>query len=109
MTPCDLVTSADKYAGKVVEVRARVNLAFEDFSLAQPGCEDKYPGVWLIYGGDEPTPTMSTVNDQARKPGSVLKVNGQPIPLVHDAALDLFRRRLDTIRISPIGDHPCND
>jgi len=109
VTPCDLVNSPQQYAGKVVQVRARISLAFEDFSLAQPGCEDKYPGVWLMYGGDEPTPTSSTVNDLSRKPGSVLKVNGRPIPLVHDAALDLFRDRLTAIRIGPIGDHPCND
>src|SRR5580658_9835798 len=70
VTPCDLVTTPEKYSGKVVEVTARVYLAFEDFSLAQPGCEDPYPGVWLIYGGDEPTPTASTVNDLSRKSGS---------------------------------------
>jgi hypothetical protein len=106
-TPCELIASPDKYAGKVVEVRAPVNLAFEDFSLAQEGCEDAYPGVWLMYGGDEPTPTASTVNDLSREPGSVLKVNGLSIPLVHDVSLDLFRQRLNAIRISPIGDHPC--
>jgi len=109
VTPCDLVNSPQMYSGKVVEVRARVSLAFEDFSLAQPGCEDKSPGVWLMYGGDEPTPTASTVNDLSRKPGSVVKVNGIPIPLAHDAALDLFRQRLDAVRTSPIGDHPCYD
>ena len=109
VTPCDLVDSPAEYSGKVVAVRAPVNLAFEDFSLAQDGCEDAYPGVWLVYGGDEPTPTASTVNDLSRKPGSVLKVNGRPIPLIHDAALAMFRQRLGAIRISPIGDHPCND
>jgi hypothetical protein len=109
VTPCDLVNSPAEYTGKVVAVRAHVNLAFEDFSLAQGGCEDAYPGVWLVYGGDEPTPTASTVNDLSRKPGSVLKVNGRPIPLVHDEALDMFRQRLGAIRISPIGDQPCYD
>jgi len=109
LTPCELIASPEKFSGKVVEVRAGVSLAFEDFSLAQQGCQDAYPGVWLIYGGDEPTPTASTVNDLSRKPGSVLKVNGQSIPLVHDDALELFRDRLDAIRISPIGDRPCND
>ena len=70
VTPCELIASPEKYAGKVVQVRARVDLAFEDFSLAQPGCEDKSPGVWLMYGGDEPTPTASTWNDHDRKPGA---------------------------------------
>ena len=109
VTTCELIASPERFSGKVVEVRARVILAFEDFSLAQKDCEDAYPGVWLIYGGDEPTPTASTVNDLSRKRGSELKVNGRLIPLVHDDFLELFRDRLDAIRISPIGDHPCYD
>ena len=49
VTPCDLVTTPEKYSGKFVQVTGRVYLAFEDFSLAQPGCEDAYPGVWLDW------------------------------------------------------------
>ena len=109
VTSCDLIDAPEKYSGKVVQVRARVNLAFEDFTLAQAGCEDKYPWVWLMYGGDEPTPTASTVNDLSREPNSMIKVNGRPIPLVHDAALSLFKQRLDAMRITSIGDRPCYD
>lgn len=108
-TPCDLVNNPGKYANQVVEVRGSVSISFEDFTLVEPGCEEASRPIWLIYGGDEPTPTASTVNDLSRKPGSVLKVNGRPIPLVHDAALDLFRQRLGAIRISPVGDRPCYD
>ena len=107
VTPCDLVNSPQQYAGKVVQVRARISLAFEDFSLAQPGCEDKVPGVWLMYGGDENTPTASTWNDHDRKPGSVVKIDGISVPLVHDANLDLFKRRLTAMRPAMIGDTPC--
>lgn len=107
VTPCDLVNTPEKYSGKVVQVNARVYLAFEDFSLAQPGCEDQSPGVWLMYGGDEPTPTASTWNDHDRKPGSVVKIDGIPVPLVHDANLDLFKRRLTATRFGKIGDAPC--
>jgi len=109
VTACDLVNSPQKYAGKVIEVRARVDLAFEDFSLAQNGCEDAYPGVWLVYGGDVPTPTPSTVNDLERKPGSVLRVNGVPVPLEHDASLELFKQRLNARRLAGIGERPCYD
>lgn len=86
-----------------------MNLAFEDFTLSKAGCQDEYPAVWLMYGGDEPTPTASTVNDTSRKPDSVVKVNGRPIPLLRDAALTLFKQRLDAVRITPIGDWPCYD
>jgi hypothetical protein len=109
VTPCDLVTAPEMYSGKVVQVTGRVNLAFEDFSLAQPECKDAYPWVWLVYGGDQPTPTKSTVNDNFREPGSVLKVNGIPVPLVHDAALEFFQKRLSAMREGGIGDHPCYD
>jgi len=107
VTPCELIASPEKYAGKVVEVRARINLAFENFSIAQEGCEDAHPGVWLIYGGDEPTPTSSTVNDLSRESGSVMRIDGVPVPLAHDANLDLFKRRLTAIRPGMIGDSPC--
>jgi hypothetical protein len=107
VTPCDLVTSPQKYAGKVVEVRGSISLSFENFSLAHPECADKDPGVWLMYGGDEDTPTTSTVNDHDRKPGSVIKIDGIPIPLVRDANLELFKKRLAAIRLGMIGDANC--
>jgi hypothetical protein len=93
-SPCELMQNPAKYANQTVEVRARISIGFEDFTLVAPNCTGDPPPVWLAFGGDEPTPIMSMVNDPERKPGSVLKVNGQPIPLQRDAALDLFRRRL---------------
>jgi hypothetical protein len=108
-TPCDLASNPQEYAGQLVEVRGKISIGFEDFTLVESGCSEEGRPIWLVYGGDEPTPTMSTVNDQAREPGSELKVNGRRIPLNRDAALDLFRQRLDAVRLSTIGDQPCND
>jgi hypothetical protein len=97
---CDLVSNPTKYSKQVIEVRSRVSLEFEDFSLVTDGCDRKARSIWLVYGGDEPTPTMSTVNDQIRKPGAVLSVEGQRIILERNADLDLFKRRLEARRLN---------
>jgi hypothetical protein len=105
--PCDLVLEPQNYDGKVVRVRGRVHLAFEDFSLDTPGCAEDHFGVWLVFGGDEPTPTTSTVNDTERTPGSVLKLEGREVPLQRDASLELFRRRLIASRSRQPDGSPC--
>jgi hypothetical protein len=62
-----------------------------------------------MYGGDEPTPTISTVNDQERKPGSMPTLEGKPLLLRRDASLDLFRERLSAVRIEKPGGDACYD
>ena len=94
VSPCELMQNPSKYANQTVKVRAKVLIGFEVFGLAEQGCGQNLWPVWLAYGGDEPTPIPSTANDNEREPGSVLKVNGQAITLQHDAALELFKRRL---------------
>lgn len=103
---CDLVREPEKYTRQWVEVTGTVDLAFEDFSLRTGDCGEKHRGIWLAYGGDEPTPTTSSVNDRARKPGTVLKVEGIPVPLQRNTALQLFLDRLSAQRQrTPDGFH----
>ncbi|MGA2085628.1 MAG: hypothetical protein ABSG60_08930 [Terracidiphilus sp.] len=109
VTVCDLVKNPAAYNHKLVEVTAPIELAFEDFSLGQPGCEDIYPGVWLMYGGDEPTPTASTWNDTERKKGKVVRVDRIAIPLQRDAAMDRLQNKLKATRLGNVGDQPCYD
>jgi hypothetical protein len=109
-TPCDLVRDPVKFAKQVVRVRATISIAFEDFTLETPGCGDAkadHP-IWLMYGGDEPTPVPSTWNDVSRPAGRVIKVEGIPIPLTRDASLDLFRTRLAAQRTTFNG-AACGD
>ena len=54
---CDLVRDPEKYTRQWVKVTGTVALAFEDFSLHTEDCGPGHRGVWLAYGGDEPTPT----------------------------------------------------
>jgi len=103
VSPCDLVKAPQTYHGKLIHIRSQVLIAFEDFSFNTNDCGERLRPVWLAYGGDEPTPTMSTVNDQSRQPGSVLKVNGKPLYLVHDDSLELFKRRLSAVRVGQPG------
>jgi hypothetical protein len=84
-----------------------VSLGFEEFVLRTTECESRRRDTWLVFGGDVPTPTVSTVNDQERPVGKLLKVNGVPIPLVHDAALDLFRERLTARRLDRPNGKVC--
>jgi hypothetical protein len=110
-SPCDLVHDPAKFANQIVRVRGTVSLAFEDFTLETPDCgegKDHRP-VWLMYGGDEPTPTASTVNDLSRPSGTVLKVEGRPITLRRDADLDLFVRRLVAERTVDVTGKNCYD
>jgi hypothetical protein len=107
VSPCDLVQQPEKYTRQWVEVRGTVDLAFEDFSLRTVDCGEKLQGIWLAYGGDEPTPTPSTANDNERTPGTVLKVNGIPVPLQRDADLELFKRRLAALRDTAPDGSPC--
>jgi len=106
---CELAKSPVKYANQVVEVRGKVSLGFENFTLRDSDCAEKDRSVWLAYGGDEPTPTTSTVNDQARPAGSVVKVNGRAVLLQRDESLELFKRRLAALRIGVKDDLNCYD
>jgi len=100
---CELIQNAAKYDHQEIEVRAQVNVAFEDFTLEDEKCGDSpnYRPVWLTYGSDQPGPTPSTTNDNTRRPGQYLKISGKTVPLVRDGALSLFRRRIIASRHVP--------
>jgi hypothetical protein len=107
--PCDLLQDPAKFTNQIVQVRATVSIAFESFTLKALGCDEEKDArpIWLVYGGDEPTPIASTVNDNSRPAGMVLKVDGRPITLHRDAALDLFVRRLAAERTTDVTGGKC--
>jgi hypothetical protein len=109
VSACDLMNDPTKYSEQVVRVRAGVSMGYEDFTLVASDCPQGTRPIWLAYGGDEPTPITSTVNDQDRVPGSVLKVNGRPVTLERNAALELFKKRLAAQRIGRSDDLGCRD
>ena len=100
VSPCDLVKDSAKYNRELVRVRGKISIAFEDFSLQTHDCGKNLTGIWLAYGGDEPTPITSTANDRERRPGSVFNVDGIPVPLTRNADLELFTRRTGAVRLA---------
>jgi hypothetical protein len=109
LSACDLTNHPTQYTEQVIRVRARVSMGFENFTLVTSGCGENIRSIWLAYGGDESTPIISTVNDHDREPGSVLKVNGRPVTLERNAALELFKKRLAAMRIGRSDDLGCRD
>jgi hypothetical protein len=108
LASCDLANNPAMYNKQIVQVRGRVLVAFEDFTLATPDCHGQgQRWIWLTYGGDEPTPIMSTVNDQERRPGSAPKIEGQPVLLQRNQSLELFKNRLAAQRIGAPGENGC--
>lgn len=104
---CDLVREPEKYTGQWINVRGKVNIGLEDFTLETHDCGEDLQEIWLAYGGDEPTPVISTVNDQSREPGSILLFGDIPVPLEHDAELDLFKGRLEARRLRTLAGSWC--
>jgi len=110
LSPCDLMNNPAKYNKQTIQVRGRVLVAFENFSLATSECDGEGKRwIWLTYGGDEPTPIMSTVNDQERRPGSAPSVDGKPVLLRRNKSLELFKNRLAAQRIGRPGENSCYD
>ena len=72
---CDLVKDPGSFDGKTIRVRGTLSVHFEDFSLVSKDCKTQQE-IWLVFGGDVPGLVPSTVNDNSRKPGADIKVNG---------------------------------
>jgi hypothetical protein len=85
---CDLANNPKSFDGKMIRVRGSVSDEFEDFTLFAEGCHTQQ-GIWLTFGGDVPSTVISTVNDNFRKPGTDLKVNGVSYGVEKDES---FRR-----------------
>jgi hypothetical protein len=75
MSGCELAKNPKTFDGKLIRVRGTLSVHFEDFSLLTDKCETQQ-GIWLAFGGDVPGIVVSTANDNARKPGSTVKLDG---------------------------------
>ncbi len=66
---CDVLRNPASFEGQKITVRGSIILAFEEFSMYSQDCSID-ARVWLMFGGDVATPTMSTVNDTSRVAGT---------------------------------------
>jgi hypothetical protein len=87
---CEVLESPQKFDKQSLQLRGRVYLYFEEFSLHSEACPNKWPGIWLAFGGDVATPTMSTANDTTRPSGVIPKFGGVPIALEKDDNFERF-------------------
>jgi hypothetical protein len=85
---CDLSAHPKAFDQRTIRVRATLSVYFEDFSLSVKNCSVQQ-GIWLAFGGDVPGIVVSMVNDNFRKPGTNLQVNGTSYGMVKD---ENFRR-----------------
>ena len=78
---CDVVSAPAQLNGKIVTLRGRVQLGFEDFELSAADCDPKKTGVWLEYGsGPKRQPTTWCCGDMVPR---------DPLAMVEN---DNFRR-----------------
>ena len=68
---CDVARHPDRYNGRIITVRARVSIAFEDFKLSGGECQPpSSDGVWLEYGkGPKRQPTTWCCGDMVPRDG----------------------------------------
>ena len=85
---CKLANSPKAFDGKKIRVRGRLHANFEDFTLSGEHC-DTQQRIWLAFGGDVPGIVVSMTNDNLRKPGKDLDINGVSYGIKKD---ENFRR-----------------
>jgi hypothetical protein len=86
-TACELVNTPERFNNKIVTVRGRILIAFEDFRLDTAHCDDKNAGdVWLEYGrGPKKQPTTWCCGDMVPR---------DSLRLVEDRNFKTFHRYL---------------
>ena len=105
---CDLTHNPATYDGQWINVRGRVSMQFEDFSLFDPDCNSSnLAGVWLTFGGDQDEITTYCCVNPTRKKGLDVEVGGHRVPLVRNEALREFQRVLQTERLRRPDGHQC--
>lgn len=105
---CDLITNPQVFDGRWIQVRGHVSVGFENFSLYEPGCDKALTrGIWLMYGGDEETPTIYCCGDHSRHKGQDVQVRGQSISLIRDAAMQDFIAKVASRRKRLVNGAPC--
>lgn len=85
---CALARNPKTYDRELIRVRGTLNVEFEDFTLNLGSCNTDQ-SIWLAFGGDVPGIVASTINDNDRRPGADIKVDGVPLGIKKD---DNFRK-----------------
>ena len=98
---CNLAADPKSFDGKTIRVHGTLNVNFEDFTVAIENCGTQQQ-IWLAFGGDVPGIVASMVNDNFRKPGVDLKVNGVSYAITKNENF----RKLYALIVARHGDKP---
>jgi hypothetical protein len=90
-TVCELAKEPSSYKGKIVTVRGRVLIDFEDFELSTDSCDGRNIGrLWLEYGnGPKRQPTTWCCGDMTPR---------DPLRLIQNSDFRKFHRLLTAQR-----------
>ncbi|MFY9562499.1 MAG: hypothetical protein WAQ52_19880 [Terriglobales bacterium] len=106
---CDLLSNPQAFDSQWIQVHGHISVAFEDFSLREPGCDKPLTrNIWLAYGGDEATPTTYCCEDPSRAKGKDISVRGQSVPLIRDAPMEDFIAKVRARRQHRVNGQPCD-
>ena len=103
VSACNLAKDPKSYDGKTIRVRATLSVEFEDFTLAIKRECGTPQAIWLAFGGDVPGIVASMTNDNVRKLGTDIKVNGVSYGIMKDENF----RRLYALIAARHGDKPA--
>jgi hypothetical protein len=106
---CDLLSNPQAFDGQWIQVRGRVSVAFEDFSLRESDCDRPLTrSIWLAYGGDQESPITYCCGDHTRLPGKDISVHGRTVPLLRNAAMEDFVAKVAARRKQRVNGEPCD-
>lgn len=109
VTTCELENHPKVYDGQLVEVTGQVSFGKFDFYIDSSCKPHGGAGVWLDIGGDVESPQAYWgIGDYfPKRKGSDVRVEGVPIPLVHDALLDRFVNDIGATRFRKPNGEGC--
>jgi hypothetical protein len=108
---CRLRQHSSEFDHKLVRVRGTASLGFENFTLYDQQCNDSTStSVWLTFGGDVSDIAIYCCGNHSREPGHNIKIEGESVSLLKDAAFDQFYKLLRASRNRmPNGDTCSSD
>jgi hypothetical protein len=93
-TVCELIQNPKSFDHKLVVVTGFASHGFEDSGFSDPACGGRYGGLWMEFGGEASTGTMSTVSDLSRTRPESAVVEGVSVPLIEDRNFQTFDKLL---------------
>jgi hypothetical protein len=82
---CETAMDPDRFNGKIVTIRGRVKIAFEDFELSTTECKGReIDSIWLEYGkGPKKQPTIWCCGDLTPKDAQIVLIQNKEFRSFH--------------------------